>query len=114
MIVTTAAIIFSFSEYIFKSSLFIHINQNIDPISIGVLICNLIAILSIILYAGTLYRFDRPNGHYINILIIGFFLYQVFGLVDIIFKIYGDLANFVNEAILFVNLIFLIMVLLKI
>lgn len=110
LVLTTATISLCFSKYVLESSLFI---QNTDPINIGALISNAIAIISIILYAGTLYRFDRPNGHYIHVLLIGFFMHQVFGLVDIIFKIYGNMVDVVNESILLMNLLFLILVLSK-
>ena len=79
----------------------------------GILICNTISLLLILVYAFFLYKYDRPNGEYINSLMTGLYVFQVIGFVDVIFQLTGGAEFSINQYILLLNLFYFLSVMLR-
>jgi len=74
---------------------------------------NILILLFILVYAFKVYVNDRPTGEYLHLLVVGFFFWVINNLLGNLPSFFSAVQSTANQYLLFINLIFLGMILLK-
>lgn len=95
------------SSYIFRSQ------EAFKVLHRGDFIVYALMLIPIIMYATFLYRYDRPNGEYLNLVMVGFLFFTVTGLVESAYQFFGGTDHANSQIILLIVLCVLFIILIK-
>jgi len=112
-VLSSLVIFICFRNYILDIEYVLNETSGMKFLYMGAIGIYLLSILSILIYGIFLYKFDRPNGEYINPLMMGLLILNVMSVVDSFFHLYERGMFSVSLFILFFNLFIMLIILMR-
>lgn len=102
-----------FHDFFIDPSFIFHSQQAFTALHKGEFIAHILTLIPIIMYGTFLYRYDRPNGEYLNLVMVGFLFFTITGLVESAFRFFGETDHASSQIIMLIVLCLLFIILLK-
>lgn len=109
--ISAIIVIFCFYNFLMDLGYILQSPHALSILERGNLIAHSLTLLPIIIYGIFLYRYDRPNGEYINLVMVGFLFLALAGLLESAFQYFGEKVHS-NSQFIFLIVLFLLFIIL--